>query len=269
MAVLVNNVLEFQNVSKTYAAKGTDPVLAVNEVSFAIPDEEAGEFIALIGPSGSGKSTMLNMISGILSPTSGQVLHNGVPITGVSRSTVTVQQAYTCFPWLTVRQNVAFGLELERLSSAEIRQISDEYLTKVGLQDRADAFPRELSGGMQQRVAIARALALKRPILLMDEPFGALDAQTRASMQQTLVDLWQKEKSLVIFVTHDINEAILLADRIIVLSARPAHVVYDVKVPFERPRTPHIIGDLRFIQLAETLLDYLKSPGAGKVAPGT
>jgi len=214
-----HSILTFDHVSVTYERKGEEPLLALKDIHFTIPDEENGEFVALIGPSGSGKSTILNIISGLLQPTTGSASLMGKPISGATEQAVTVQQAYTCFPWRTVLGNVEFGLELQGVPDSQRRQIALEYLQKVGLADRANAYPRELSGGMQQRTAIARALALKRPILLMDEPFGALDAQTRAGMQQELLQLWATEKNTIFFVTHDISEAVLLADRILVFIA--------------------------------------------------
>jgi NitT/TauT family transport system ATP-binding protein len=201
-------------------------------------------------------------MAGAYPATAGEVYTVGELVTGPNKRTVTVQQNYTCFPWLTILKNVMFGLEVQGVNASQRRQIAIEYLHKVGLADRKDAYPKELSGGMQQRVAIARALAVKPPIVLMDEPFGALDAQTRVSMQEMLVDLWEQEKSLVVFVTHDINEAILLADRIIVLSARPAKIVYDIKVPFARPRGSETIRDPRFVELAQTILIHLREPNA-------
>lgn len=254
-----NSVLRFDHVSVTYHVKGKDPVLALKDIHFDIPDEENGEFVALIGPSGCGKSTILQIIAGLLRPTSGEAYLMGSPILGPTEQAVTVQQAYTCFPWRTVLGNVEFGLEIEGIQESQRRAVAMEYLQKVGLADRAGAYPRELSGGMQQRAAIARALALKRPVLLMDEPFGALDAQTRAEMQTELMRLWTAEKNTIFFVTHDIGEAVLLADRIIVLSPRPAEVVYDIKVGLPRPRPPMVQSDRLFIELVQALMHVLKN----------
>ncbi|MEQ1932671.1 MAG: ABC transporter ATP-binding protein [Fimbriimonadaceae bacterium] len=257
---MVSPVLEFRGVVKEFDVPGKPSIKALDGLSFEVPDEENGEFLALIGPSGSGKSTILNLIAGLYGPTSGQVLCGGSSVEGPNDETVTVQQSYTCFPWLTVQQNVEFGLDIRGIEEAERKRVAIEYLERVGLADRRYAHPKELSGGMQQRVAIARALALKRPIILMDEPFGALDAQTRATMQSMLINLWQQERSLIVFVTHDINEALLLADRILVLSSRPAQIVFDVKVPFRRPRTDIAMRDPVFLEMAQTILTHLRKP---------
>lgn len=254
------DILKFDQVSHTYGGAGELLVPAINNLSFTVPAAEKGEFLAILGPSGCGKSTILNMIAGLLQPTSGTVSIQGQQVLGPDANTVTVQQAYTCLPWRSVLGNVTFGLEIEGKSSREAREIAERYIEMVDLTDRMHAMPKELSGGMQQRVAIARALAMRRPILVMDEPFGALDAHTRAGMQELIVDLWQKEKSLIIFVTHDILEALLLADRIIGLSARPASVVLDTMVSFERPRTLAIQSQPNFKQLYQAILNLLRSP---------
>jgi NitT/TauT family transport system ATP-binding protein len=255
-------VLELRSVSKWFPASNhsgqrADRILAIDNVSLTVPDEETGEFVVLIGPSGCGKSTILNMLSGLIGPDAGEVLVSGRPVRQPEPSTVTVPQSYTCFPWLTVLGNVEFGLGVQRRSHAERRRIAVEYLRRVGLNDRLDARPRQLSGGMQQRVAIARTLAMRPPIVLMDEPFGALDAQTRAEMQQMLTALWTEEKNTIIFVTHDISEALLLGDRIVVFSARPAKVIHDTRVPFPRPRAQTLVYDEMFVRLSESLLALL------------
>lgn len=254
-------ILEFKHVSKVYATNGEPAVTAIQDMNFSVPADEDGEFLAILGPSGSGKSTMLNMISGLLQPSTGEVCIMGKPVLGPSDECVTVQQAYTCFPWRTVRGNVEFGLEIMGKRPDEARKIAQSYLEKVHLGDRGDAYPRELSGGMQQRVALARALALQRPILLMDEPFGALDAQTRAEMQTLIVDIWRQERSLIVFVTHDITEALLLADRMIVFSARPAQIVLDTKISFPRPRSLALMAEPNFQRLEQAVMNLLRSPG--------
>jgi NitT/TauT family transport system ATP-binding protein len=227
-----------------------------------------GEFVVLLGPSGCGKSTILSLISGWEVPDAGEVSLFGNRITGPNEWAATVPQAYTCFPWLSALENVEFGLSLmaEREASKVKkpgksssfltrigltrepedrkgrREIAEQYLEKVGLKERMDARPEELSGGMQQRVAIARTLAIKRPIVLMDEPFGALDAQTREDMQQTLLRLWEEEKNTIIFVTHDITEALLLGDRIIVISPVTKRIEKDELWTLARPRKPSEFG---------------------------
>jgi ABC-type nitrate/sulfonate/bicarbonate transport system ATPase subunit len=260
-------IVELKGTSKRFPDPHHGRPLAVLEsVSLVIENEEAGEFVALLGPSGCGKSTILNLISGLLAPDEGEVRVFGEPVRGPSPKSVTVPQAYTCFPWLKVLGNVEFGLALQGMPKAERRPAAIQYLEKVGLGDRLNAYPKELSGGMQQRVAIARTLAVKPPIVLMDEPFGALDAQTRSEMQQMLLQLWAEEKNLIVFVTHDITEALLLADRVLVFSPRPAQIIHDLRVPFPRPRPAALLHDPQFINLSEALLQLLKKTAtAGQV----
>ncbi len=260
-------IVELKGVSKWFAGPHNgDRVVAVNNVSLSIADDEDGEFVALLGPSGCGKSTILSMVAGLALPDAGDVRIYDRLLLGPNDYSVTVPQAYTCFPWLSVLGNVEFGLRIQGKDAPARRSLAEEYLTKVGLGDRLQARTRELSGGMQQRVAIARTLAMKPPIVLMDEPFGALDAQTRAEMQQMLLGLWTEEKNVVIFVTHDITEAVLLADRIIVFSPRPAEVVHDLRVPFSRPRDPGIVREESFVTLSQELLHLLKqTPTSGQI----
>jgi NitT/TauT family transport system ATP-binding protein len=259
------NMIELHGVSKWFGNK-SDRLTVIDNIDLAVPNKPEGEFVALLGPSGSGKSTILTMLAGLVQPDAGEVVTNGRLVTGPNPDTVTVQQNYTCFPWLTVLGNVEFGLSIAGVPSDKRLKIAMHYLEKVELADRAKAFPKELSGGMQQRVAIARALALSPEIVLMDEPFGALDAQTRSDMQQMLLKVWAEETNCVFFITHDITEALLLADRVIVLSPRPAKIVQDLTVPFPRPRLANIVYEEQFIQLSQALLQMLKkSPGSGQV----
>lgn len=258
--MVADSILTFDKVTKEFAGTGKgEKILALDKIEFNIPKDEDGEILAILGPSGSGKSTILNLISGLMEPDYGQVLSHGKPVELPNPDSVTVPQAYTCFPWLTVRGNVEFGLQILGKSPAECTRIAREYLAKVGLADRENAYPRQLSGGMQQRVAIARTLAMQPPIVLMDEPFGALDPQIRADMQQMLLDLWTVEKNLIIFVTHDITEAVYLADRILILSSRPATVIHDMTVPFARPRTPELKNNSEFAVTCQFILNLLKS----------
>ena len=260
-------IIELRRVSKWFPApKNSERLVAVDDLTLIIPDEEAGEFVALLGPSGCGKSTILQLISGILMPDKGEVRVYGDLVRGDNAVSVTVQQAYTCFPWLTVRGNVEFGLRIQGKPAEERRRIAKDYLEKVGLGDRLDDYPRQLSGGMQQRVAIARTLAMKPKVVLMDEPFGALDAQTRSDMQQMLLQLWGQEKNSIFFITHDITEAFLLADRLIILSPRPARIIKDLHVPFARPRLPELVYDPQFVELSQSVLELLKhTPTSGQV----
>jgi len=259
------NRIELRGVGKWFGSNH-DRLTVVDGIDLAIASQAVGEFVALLGPSGAGKSTILSMLAGLSSPDAGEVLTMGHKVDGPNSDTVTVPQSYTCFPWLTVLGNVEFGLSVTGKPAKERRDLALHYIEQVELADRANAYPKELSGGMQQRVAIARALAVRPPIVLMDEPFGALDAQTRAEMQQMLLQVWAEETNCVFFVTHDITEALLLADRVIVLSPRPAKIVEDLTVPFARPRPATILFEEDFIHLSQALLQMLKkSPGSGHV----
>lgn len=258
-------IIELRNVSKRFpATRRNGEVKVIENLSLSIEDKRAkspdacGEFVVLLGPSGCGKSTLLTLISGLASPEGGEVLVYGQPVRGPHKYSATVPQAYTCFPWLNALQNVQFGLGLQPMPETDRWRMAGEYLAKVGLAEFAGAYQRQLSGGMQQRVAIARTLALKRPIVLMDEPFGALDAQTRAEMQQMLLKLWEQERNTIVFVTHDITEALLLADRIIVFSPRPARIVRDMAVPFPFQRPPEIVHERDFVHCAEELRQLLR-----------
>ena len=212
---------------------------ALKDVSFSV---EAGEFVSVIGSSGCGKSTLLSILEGINSPTDGQILIDGKPIKGTGADRGVVFQHYSLFPWMTARKNVAFGIKQVRkdISKEERLEIADKFLNDVGLEDFKNKYPSQLSGGMQQRVAIARALAMDTDILLMDEPFGAIDAKNRTILQELLLKLWEgdgtQEKKTVVFVTHDIDEAIFLSDKIVMMASNPGRVAKEITVPFERPR---------------------------------
>jgi NitT/TauT family transport system ATP-binding protein len=223
----------FDNVSKAWAAGTEREVWAMDSVSFAV---HSGEFVVIIGPSGCGKSTMLLMASGLEEPTSGTITHNGRPIVGTDVHRSLIFQQPSLLPWLSARDNVAFGLMLKGVNRAERNQRADQFLRQVGLREFAHKHPHELSGGMQQRVAIARALCTGADILLMDEPFAALDVQTRFQMQKFLLDIWQGSGKTVMFVTHHIDEAIFLADRVLVLTARPGRLLSSVDIDLPRPR---------------------------------
>lgn len=263
------SVVEMRSVTKEFRSK-SGPETVLKDFNLTIDDQQQGEFIAILGPSGCGKSTIINLIGGLIEPTAGEIFSLGTPVLGDNPNAITVQQAYTCLPWRTVLQNVEFGLEIQNVDAGERRQTAMSYLEKVGLADRSDAYPKELSGGMQQRVVIARCLSVKPKILLMDEPFGALDAKIRSDMQTLLLELWEAEKNCIVFVTHDITEALLLADRVIVVNGRPASIVSDFKVPFARPRVGKgaAVADLtvspEFSHLSHQVLELLKG-GGGQV----
>jgi len=230
--------IEINHLSLDYFEKN-NRFTALKDVTFSV---EAGEFVSVIGSSGCGKSTLLSILEGIKFPSEGSILIDGEPIKGTGNDRGVVFQSYSLFPWMTARKNVEFGVKQAKpeLPKAERLRIADEFLEKVGLAAFKANYPSQLSGGMQQRVAIARALAMDTDILLMDEPFGAIDAKNRTILQELLLDLWEgdgtKERKTVVFVTHDIDEAILLSDRIVMLSASPGHVYKDISVPFARPR---------------------------------
>jgi NitT/TauT family transport system ATP-binding protein len=195
-----------------------------------------GEFLAIVGPSGCGKSTFLDMIAGLAKPSSGEIYMDGKPITGPALDRGIVMQGYALFPWRTVRKNVEFGLEIKKVPQKERQEISQQYLELVGLKNFGDRYPHELSGGMKQRVAIARALAYDPEVLLMDEPFAAVDAQTREVLQEELLRIWEKTKKTIIFVTHGIDEAVFLADRVAVMTANPGTIKEIVDINLPRPR---------------------------------
>jgi NitT/TauT family transport system ATP-binding protein len=222
-------------------------------------DIAPGSFVCLLGPSGCGKSTLLNAVAGYVKPTTGWARVDGDPVLGPGSDRGMVFQQYSLFPWKTVRNNVAFGPYATGAGRARARAIADELLDMVGLARFADRYPAELSGGMQQRVGIARALANKPTVLLMDEPFGALDSQTRAVMQENLLRLWAEFKITVIFVTHDVDEAIFLADRVLVMSASPGRIIEDVRVALPRPRSPEVTTDSEFIALKRHLLQVIRA----------
>jgi ABC-type nitrate/sulfonate/bicarbonate transport system ATPase subunit len=220
------------NLSKTFHI-GDERVEALHHVDLLV---NKGEFVCLIGASGCGKSTLLRIIAGFEQPTAGDVRVYDAPITGPGSDRGMVFQDFALFPWMTVRENIAFGPRQKRLSKADILQKTDQYLQMVGLQKFADRFPYQLSGGMKQRVAIARVLANEAGILLMDEPFGALDALTREQLQDELLEIWARTQVTVLFVTHSVEEATLLADRVVVMSAGPGRIESDNRVRLARPR---------------------------------
>ncbi len=212
--------IQIKNVSKEFKQKGNH-LKALNNVSLEIAE---GEFICLLGPSGCGKTTLLNAMAGFTKVSSGSIKIDGVEVNRPCIENITLFQNYGLLPWRTVRSNVELGLENKKIPKDEIRRISDKFIGLVGLEDFKDSFPHQISGGMQQRVAIARALSVNPKILFMDEPFGALDVVTRTKMQDALIRIWQKHKKTIIFVTHDIDEAVYLADRVVVMTPNPGKV---------------------------------------------
>ena len=227
-----------RGVAKLFG-EGETVVHALKDIDLDIP---SGQFVCLLGPSGCGKSTLLNAIAGFQPPTAGSLTMDGHPITGPGPDRGMVFQEYALFPWMNIEKNIAFGLEIKGTPKAEITRIVDGLMEKLRLSEFRHRYPKDLSGGMRQRVAIARVLALDPPILLMDEPFGALDSLTRRTLQDELLRIWDEFRKTVIFVTHSIEEAIYLADRIVVMTYRPGTVKRDISVNLPRPRDPAAPG---------------------------
>ena len=264
--------ISLRNVSRRFASPQGERIEALRDVSFDIEDVHAadgrdvGELRVLLGPSGCGKSTILRLIAGLDEPDEGEVLVDGRKVEGPGRDRGMVFQKYTSFPWLTVEANIAYGLKINGTPAEARARIVSRLVKEVGLSGFEKVYPDTLSGGMQQRVAIARTLALRPGVVLMDEPFGALDAQTRGDMQQLLLRIWDEAASTVLFVTHDVEEAIFLADRVFIMCARPGTIVEDVEVPFGRPREASVKQKKEFQDLQQHLLASLRrAPGHGQV----
>lgn len=243
----------------------------LNVVDDVTYDIHENDFVAIIGPSGSGKTTMMSMLAGFQKPTSGRVMFRGHEVEGPGPERGVIFQEYGVFPWLTVRQNIEFGLTLKanRVSAGERKDICERYLSLMGLSDFANSFPKHLSGGMRQRLAIARAYAVKPQFLLMDEPFGALDAQTRANMQNLLLQVLATEGKTVMLITHSVEEAIYLASRIVVVTARPARIKEIIDVPFKYPRDEHIQERPEFGELRSYIRDLVMSEYRAQQAQST
>jgi ABC-type nitrate/sulfonate/bicarbonate transport system ATPase subunit len=259
-----------KDVSRIFFSPSGERIEALKDINLEVEDafsaagRDIGEFRVLLGPSGCGKSTLLRMIAGLDKPTSGQVLVNGEVVTHPGKDRGMVFQKYTSFPWLTVADNIAYGMKINGVPEPQRKEAVDRLLKSVGLTEFAEVYPETLSGGMQQRVAIARTLALRPSVILMDEPFGALDAQTRSDMQQLLLQIWDETACTILFVTHDVEEAVYLADRIFIMSSHPGTIVEDVEVPFDRPRDLGLKEKNEFHELQHYVLGRLKSaPGIG------
>ena len=255
-------ILEVCELGKTFESVN-GPVAALEGVNFHV---HRREFVTVIGPSGCGKSTLIRILAGLESASTGEVLLAGHPVDTPGPDRGMVFQGYTLFPWLTVKKNVTFGLRNQGLDDAEASREALEWIQLVGLEKFADVYPDELSGGMKQRVAIARALAAKPRILLMDEPFGALDAQTRSKMQSYLLEIWRHIDITILFITHDLDEAIYLADRILVLDANPGRVNEVIEVPVPRPRSPAQFLQPEFLSARQRLDELIHPPSATEEA---
>jgi NitT/TauT family transport system ATP-binding protein len=245
--------VSFQNVSKVY--RGPRDVLALDSVSLTVGE---GEFVALLGPSGCGKSTLLNLLAGFEMISDGALLFDGKTVTRPGPDRGVVFQEAALFPWLNVWENVVFGARVQGIPRDQYEEKARSLLKLVGLDTFADALPVQLSGGMRQRVGIARVLLMNPRALLMDEPFGALDAQTRLAMQQLLLDVWQSLKTTVVFVTHDIDEAILLSDSICVMSARPGRIVRTIPIELARPRSLASLTSPEFVAYKSEIMSGMK-----------
>lgn len=248
--------IDIRHVGKVFGGKGSDSaVIALDDVNLTI---RKGEFISLLGPSGCGKSTLLSIVAGFQGVSSGKIEQNGRPILHPEPSRTVVFQDYALFGWMTVQQNVEFGLKAKGMAKRERAAIARELITLVRLSGFEDKYPHQISGGMKQRAAIARALAPDPDILLMDEPFGALDAQTRVLLQEEIARISSEAGKTVLFVTHGIDEAVFLADRVVVMSPRPGRVRQEVNVPLPRPRTAEMRSDPWFVQTVNELWETLK-----------
>ncbi len=248
--------LSIQGVGRTFpGVNGGTPTLALQPTSLEVADND---FITILGPSGCGKSTLLRIVAGLDTPTVGQVLLDGQPVAGPGADRGMVFQSYTLFPWLTVRENICFGLREKGMPVAQQHEIAARFIGEVGLSGFESHYPKQLSGGMQQRVALARALANDPKILLLDEPFGALDNQTRALMQELLLSIWELHKKTVLFVTHDIDEAIFMANRCAVFSARPGRIKNELAIDLPYPRHYTVKTTPRFSELKAQVTEDIR-----------
>ena len=243
--------LRIDDVTLRFLPKGGKPVTALDGISL---DVEEKEFSVIVGPSGCGKSSLLRLVAGLIEPSAGTISLDGKLVTRPGRDRGMVFQSYTLFPWLTVEDNVEFGLKLRDMAAEERKRVAKRYIQEVGLEGFEKSYPKQLSGGMMQRVALARALANDPAILLMDEPFGALDSQTRSLMQELLLTIWEHSHKTVLFITHDIDEAILLGDRVHVMTARPGRIKEMVEIHIRRPRNVDVLTSVEFIAIKRRIM---------------
>jgi NitT/TauT family transport system ATP-binding protein len=254
--------IRVRDLAKTFTTRGGD-VRAVDGASFDIAENE---FVTLVGTSGCGKSTVLGILAGLQQASSGSALVDGVPVVGPGRDRGVVFQTYTLFPWMSALRNIEFALRAEPIPAPERRARARDYLRLVGLEDFADALPAQLSGGMRQRVAIARSLSYRPSMLLMDEPFGALDALTRQSMQELLTEVWEQHRLTVLFVTHDVEEAVFISDRVLVMTSRPGRIKEELSVPLPRPRRYEHLSAPEFLATKARVLESLREE-SGRSSP--
>lgn len=256
-------LIDVRNMGVIFGS-GASRVVAVDNVSLHV---QPGEFVSLIGPSGCGKSTILSIVAGFVRPTTGQATLDGEKITRPGSDRGVVFQQYSLFPWLTVLKNVEFGLKMAGVDQGSRTRTARSLLDLAGLQAFESHYPDQLSGGMKQRIGIVRALATSPQVLLMDEPFGALDTQTRVVMQEILTNIWQQFRISVLFITHDIEESIFLSDRIYVMTARPGRIKAEIKVPLPRPRTPEMTDTSEFIELVHELKALIREESLAAMGP--
>ncbi|WP_019939373.1 ABC transporter ATP-binding protein [Bordetella sp. FB-8] len=249
------NLLSVQNVTRVFESKRGQATQALQPIDLIVTEND---FVTILGPSGCGKSTLLRIVAGLDFPSTGRVLLDSKPVEGPGADRGMVFQSYTLFPWLTIEENIRFGLRERGLGPAEQKERSDDFIAKVGLRGFEQHYPKQLSGGMQQRTAIARALANDPRILLLDEPFGALDNQTRVLMQELLLGIWESAQKTVIFVTHDIDEAIFMASRVVVFSARPGRIKADIPVDFPHPRSYTLKTSPDFMDIKARLTEEIR-----------
>jgi NitT/TauT family transport system ATP-binding protein len=255
--------LRIDNVALRFKPRTGDPVTALENISLGVEDKE---FSVIVGPSGCGKTSLLRLVAGLIEPTEGSISLDNTSISGPGKDRGMVFQSYTLFPWLTVQDNVEFGLRIAGIPTAQRREASRRYIAQVGLTGFERLYPKQLSGGMMQRVALARALANDPAILLMDEPFGALDSQTRSLMQELLLDIWQSSHKTVLFITHDIDESILLGDRVYVMTARPGRIKEMVEIDLPRPRTVEMLTSNAFMAIKRRIMHSIHEEAMRSVA---
>lgn len=246
--------LDYKDVHHWFGDGTKNKLLALDGINLSVKDKE---FVSIIGPSGCGKSTMLNLAAGFLQPSKGVILHKNKPVTGPSRNRGMIFQSDAVFPWLTVQDNVEYGLKRQGMQKEEREAIAKEYISLVGLSGWEKRYPKELSGGMRKRVDVARVFANNPSVFLLDESFGQLDSQTKEYLQIELLDLWEREQKTVLFVTHDIEEAIFLADRLLVMSARPGKFIHEINIPFSRPRELQLKTETEFQDIRRELSKML------------
>jgi NitT/TauT family transport system ATP-binding protein len=255
--------LRIDNVALRFKSRAGIPVTALDNISFEVEDKE---FSVIVGPSGCGKTSLLRLVAGLIEPTEGSISLDNAQISGPGKDRGMVFQSYTLFPWLTVQDNVEFGLRISGIAAAQRHETARRFIAQVGLSGFERLYPKQLSGGMMQRVALARALANDPAVLLMDEPFGALDSQTRSLMQELLLDIWQSSHKTVLFITHDIDESILLGDRVYVMTSRPGRIKELVEIDLPRPRTVEMLTTDAFISIKRRIMHSIHEEAMRSVA---